>query len=92
MKDGIDLELIQRCKEGDHSAFEKLFYLCKDSVYNIALRFTGNRQDAEDLTQEGTQEGCWLDVWTVAERRFGRNLRERAGIEPMLDDASRKQN
>ncbi len=52
MKDGVDLELIQRCKEGDHSAFEKLFYLCKDSVYNIALRFTGNRQDAEDLTQE----------------------------------------
>ena len=52
MKTGIDPELIQSCKKGNHTSFEKLFYLCKDSVYNVAFRFTGNREDAEDLTQE----------------------------------------
>ncbi|HDN67851.1 MAG: hypothetical protein B1H40_01100 [Candidatus Latescibacteria bacterium 4484_181] len=52
MKTGIDPELIQSCKKGNHTSPEKLFYLCKDSVYNVAFRFTGNREDAEDLTQE----------------------------------------
>ena len=52
MRTGIDLDLIQSCKKGDHASFEKLFYLCKDSIYNLALRFTGNQQDAGDITQE----------------------------------------
>ncbi len=36
----------------DHAEFEKLVERTKRQAYNIAYRMTGNRDDAEDLTQE----------------------------------------
>jgi RNA polymerase sigma-70 factor (ECF subfamily) len=36
----------------DHAEFEKLVERTQRQAYNIAYRMTGNRDDAEDLTQE----------------------------------------
>jgi len=36
----------------DHAEFEKLLERTQRQAYNIAYRMTGNRDDAEDLTQE----------------------------------------
>jgi len=53
--------LVEQCKTGDISSFEKLFYLLKDDVYNIAFRVLGNYQDAEDITQEAFVK-IWLNL------------------------------
>lgn len=37
---------------GDHAEFEKLVGRTQRQAYNMAYRMTGNRDDAEDLTQE----------------------------------------
>ena len=37
---------------GNHSEFENLIARTKRQAYNVAYRMTGNRDDAEDLTQE----------------------------------------
>lgn len=44
--------LIKKVKKGDHRAFSELVDLYKNSVYSICLRMVGNRQEAEDLSQE----------------------------------------
>lgn len=44
--------LIRRVKKGDHLAFAELVDRYKNSVYAICLRMVGNRQEAEDLSQE----------------------------------------
>src|SRR5437016_3521262 len=36
----------------DHAEFEKLVERTQRQAYNMAYRMTGNRDDAEDLTQE----------------------------------------
>jgi len=61
MVKGISQELVERCREGDLSSFEKLFYLLKDDIYNVAFRVLGNHQDAEDITQE-TFIRIWLNL------------------------------
>lgn len=57
----INRNLIEQCKDGDISSFEKLFYLLKDDVYNTAFRVLGNYQDAEDITQEAFVK-IWLNL------------------------------
>lgn len=44
--------LIERVKQGDEKAFEQIFYRYQEKVYNVAYRMTGNRETAEDMTQE----------------------------------------
>ena len=43
---------IERVLKGDANAFEPLVHAYEKNVYNLALRSLGNRQDAEDVTQE----------------------------------------
>ncbi len=71
-------------------------------VYRLAYRLTGNRQDAEDLTQEtfvrvfrslhtyspGTFEG-WLHRITTNLFLDGARRRQRVRIEPIGDDSER---
>ena len=45
-------DLIRRAKDGDSSAFEDLVLTHQTKVYNLALRMTGNPEDALDLSQE----------------------------------------
>ena len=47
-----ELELIHKAAEGDAHAFEALLLAYQKQVYNLALRMTGNPDDAMDLSQE----------------------------------------
>lgn len=47
-----DAVLLQRSKQGDATSFETLFYRHYDRVYGLLFRLVGNRDEAEDLTQE----------------------------------------
>lgn len=47
-----DETLIERIKNGDLSAFDELMNRYKRQIYQLALRMTGNHEDAEDITQE----------------------------------------
>ncbi len=47
-----DNELATRAGSGDAAAFETLLERHYDTIFRIALRFSGIREDAEDLTQD----------------------------------------
>jgi RNA polymerase sigma-70 factor (ECF subfamily) len=47
-----DSQLVQQCLQGDDLAWEKLVRLHTRRIYNICYRFTSQRHEAEDLTQE----------------------------------------
>ncbi len=47
-----DAELVSRWQAGDASAFEALVRRHERPVFRLALRMLGNRQEAEDVTQE----------------------------------------
>jgi RNA polymerase sigma-70 factor (ECF subfamily) len=45
-------QLVARHLRGDSAAFAELVMLYSGRVFNLALRFTGDRAEAEDITQE----------------------------------------
>jgi len=47
-----DAELVRRCLRGDASAWENIVRTHTRRIYNLCYRFTANRQEAQDLTQE----------------------------------------
>jgi RNA polymerase sigma-70 factor (ECF subfamily) len=47
-----DTQLVQQCLQGDGSAWEELVRRHTRRIYNICYRFTGNRTEAEDLSQD----------------------------------------
>src|SRR6187399_659469 len=49
--DAIDA-LIQRCLAGDQQAWEEIVRLHRRKVFNIAYKFVGRHDEAEDLTQD----------------------------------------
>ena len=44
--------LIERAQQGDKDAFRQLVERSKITTYRLAYDLTGNRHDAEDLSQE----------------------------------------
>jgi RNA polymerase sigma-70 factor, ECF subfamily len=44
--------LIQRCLDGDQSAWERIVQLHRRKVFNVAYKFVGRHEEAEDLTQD----------------------------------------
>ena len=51
-EDTGELELIQIAQLGDTNAFGQLVVRHQRTVFNIAYRLTGNRQEAEDVAQD----------------------------------------
>lgn len=47
-----DERLMERVKSGDAQAFDALWQRHGKALFNFIYRFVGNRQEAEDLTQE----------------------------------------
>lgn len=45
-------QLVLRCKNGDHTAYEKLYRANIGKVYALCLRMCGQKELAEDLAQE----------------------------------------
>ncbi len=48
----IHRSIIEACKAGDNKAFHRLYQLYAKAMYNVSIRMTGNREDAEDVLQE----------------------------------------
>ena len=49
----IHAGLIDKCREGDRRSQFEIYKLYYKAMYNICLRIVKNRNDAEDITQEG---------------------------------------
>jgi RNA polymerase sigma-70 factor (ECF subfamily) len=47
-----DAELVKGCLAGDHGAWESIVRQYNPRIYNLAYRFVGRFDEAEDLTQE----------------------------------------
>lgn len=48
----IQDDALQRARRGSHAAFAELVREHESRIYSIALRITGHRADAEELTQD----------------------------------------
>jgi len=48
----IPSELVAQAAAGDMKAFEALYKATSSFVYNVALRITNNRNDADEVTQD----------------------------------------
>lgn len=48
----LDLELVERHRVGDQYAFDEIYARFGEMVYNLALRMSGDAEEASDLTQE----------------------------------------
>jgi RNA polymerase sigma-70 factor (ECF subfamily) len=53
---GVD-KLIRQCQKKSSKAFDDLYRLYSPFIYGICLRYTKNKQEAEDLMQE-----CYIKV------------------------------
>ncbi len=66
-------ELVRRARAGDQDAFSSLVSLYESRIYSLALRYLGNRDDAQDAAQEvflrvfrflsGFQEESSFSTW-----------------------------
>ena len=45
-------EIIERCLNGDQSAWESIVRMYRRKVFNVAYKFVGKHDEAEDLTQD----------------------------------------
>ncbi len=52
MSDHSDEELVRRSQSGNQNAFNELVLRYQEKVYWIARRFTGNHDNADEVTQE----------------------------------------
>lgn len=48
----IPRDILLKALEGNAGAFEKLYRATADYVYTVAMKITGNRADAEEVTQD----------------------------------------
>jgi len=47
-----DAMLVERCRQGDSAAMERLILKYQNRIYNVILKICTNRDDAAELTQE----------------------------------------
>ncbi len=65
---GENLELIEAAAGGDMAAFERLYRRYSPRIYGLCLRLTGQREAAEDCTQE-----TFVDAWRALLKFEGRS-------------------
>jgi len=65
---GEPLDLISAAADGDVAAFESLYRRYSPRIYGLCLRLTGQREAAEDCTQE-----TFVDAWRALFRFEGRS-------------------
>ena len=46
-------QIIEKCKNGDRNAAEKIYRKYAAEMFAVCIRFTNNRADAEDILQDG---------------------------------------
>lgn len=56
-----ELELVNRAKEGDSRAFDKLMEHHYKFMYNVAARYTDFKEDTEEVVQEAMLK-IWLNI------------------------------
>ena len=71
LTDAPDEELVARCVAGDESAFNDIVVRYQDSLFRLSYYWTGNRDDAQDLSQD-----CFIHLFHVLPKydpnhRFG---------------------
>jgi RNA polymerase sigma-70 factor (ECF subfamily) len=54
----VSPDLIELAKGGDHHAFRKIVETHQGFAYAVAFKFVGNRNEAEDITQE-----AFIKLW-----------------------------
>jgi RNA polymerase sigma-70 factor (ECF subfamily) len=66
-----DADCVTRCLKGDTGAFEPLVARYQRALFTVALRLTGNREDARDATQNAFVRAFErLDTFDPARRFF----------------------
>ncbi|MDD5669615.1 MAG: RNA polymerase sigma factor [Candidatus Omnitrophica bacterium] len=89
-------DILIQASKGDVDSFELIYKAAAGFVYNVAFRVIGNRQDAEEITQEvflviyhklkyfrfQASFKTWIYRITMnrAINRYKKNLRERGGM------------
>lgn len=86
---------LHRARRGDHAAFAALYLRHSPAVYTLALRLSGQRAEAEDLTQEtflralqalaSVRDGAPLAPWLkriTANLAIDRQRRQRQSEDP----------
>jgi RNA polymerase sigma-70 factor (ECF subfamily) len=63
MRDEALEAVVERCRAGDERAWSELVDSTADDIYRLAVSFTRNRPEAEDLTQE-----VFLKLWQNLQR------------------------
>jgi RNA polymerase sigma-70 factor (ECF subfamily) len=93
-----ELALVQRCRDGDLTAFEELYRAHAGRLFSVACRLLGNPTDAEDLLQDiflaahrkldtfrgESALGTWL--YRLATNLCLDHLRSRSGRSNQLTD------
>ena len=69
-----DARLIRQVLDGNADAYEHLVRANEKNVYNLALKMTGNEQDAMDLAQD-----AFLKAYTNLGKFNGTCMRTRTG-------------
>lgn len=91
--------LIKRAQSGDFEAFNLLIKDHKDKIYRLALKLSGNREDAEDIVQETLMKaidaidkfrmeasfGTWLYSIALNNIRAHVGDRKKAALKPIDD-------
>jgi len=92
-------ELIKLAQDGDFDAFNRLIAEQQDKVYRLALKITGNREDAEDIVQETfikavdnidkfrmeSSFGTWIYSIALNSIRAHMSSRKQSSLKPIED-------
>jgi RNA polymerase sigma-70 factor (ECF subfamily) len=98
LREAGESELLARCRIGDLEAFAQLVQRYRNRIFNLAWQLLGNRDDAEDVTQETflqafehlsefrgeAQMLTWL--YRIAVNACKMKMRQRRFIEPLPED------